>query len=315
MRSCRLSIALVIVQQFLFAVDTMAIHRLGDSISLMQVGFLRSIGGMALVLCLAPTLGWRVFHTRHPYIQAARALSTVGYTCVLILGFTLMPLSDATAIGYVSGLYVVLLAGPLLGEVVGLPRYAAVIAGIAGAVMISKPGMSQVSWIYLLVLAGSMLNSMAVILTKYLRRDDHATTILLYVSLAQLLVFAPGVVEPWQFSSSLWPWIVAVTITGPLGMLCGIIALNYADASVLAPYGYVRLVIAILAASFVFDERLDALSIAGSCIIIAACWYVSRTGPHQKAGGTELLSGSTWGLQPATSPRAAWFFSRAGLDR
>src|SRR5919107_4024326 len=110
MRSCRFSIALVIVQQFMFAVDSMAIHRLGGSISLTQVGFLRSIGGMALVLCLAPTLGWRVFRTRHPFLQAARALFTVGYTWVLILGYALMPLSNATAIGYVSGLYVVILA-------------------------------------------------------------------------------------------------------------------------------------------------------------------------------------------------------------
>jgi hypothetical protein len=55
MKSGRFSIVLVVVQQFLFAVDTTAIHWLGGSISLMQVGFLRSIGGMALVLCLAPT--------------------------------------------------------------------------------------------------------------------------------------------------------------------------------------------------------------------------------------------------------------------
>jgi hypothetical protein len=52
MKSYRFSIFLVIVQQFLFAVDTTAIHRLGGSISLTQVGFLRSFGGMALVLCL-----------------------------------------------------------------------------------------------------------------------------------------------------------------------------------------------------------------------------------------------------------------------
>jgi drug/metabolite transporter (DMT)-like permease len=210
MKSYRFSIVLVIIQQFLFAVDTIAIHRLAGSISLTQVGFLRSLGGMVLVLCIAPTLGWRVFQTRHPFLQTARALFTIGYTWVLILGYTFMPLSDATAIGYVSGLYVVLLAGPLLGEVVGLRRYAAVIAGIAGAVMISRHGMSHEFWIYLLVLAGSMLNAMAVILTKYLRRDDHATTILLYVSLAQLLVFAPGMIAAWQFSPSLWPWVVAV---------------------------------------------------------------------------------------------------------
>src|ERR1051325_875628 len=171
------------------------------------------------------------------------------------------------------------------------------------------------SWVYLLILAGNMLNAMAVILTKYLRRDDDATTILLYVSFAQLLVFAPGVTELWQVSPSLWPWIVAVTLTGPLGMLCGIIALNYADASVLAPYSYVRLVIAMLAASFVFNEPLSLLSIAGSFIIIVSCWCVARTVPRQKAGKAQSLSGSIWRLQPATSRRPAWSFSRAGLDR
>src|SRR5690348_6826479 len=71
MKSCRFSIVLVIIQQFLFAVDTTAIHWLGGSISLTQIGFLRSVGGMVLVLCLAPTLGWRVFHTEHPFLQAA----------------------------------------------------------------------------------------------------------------------------------------------------------------------------------------------------------------------------------------------------
>ena len=97
MKSYRFSIVLVIIQQLLFAVDTTAIHQLGGSISLTQIGFLRSVGGMALVLCLAPTRGWRVFHTKHPFLQAARALFTVGYTWVLILGYALMPLSDITA--------------------------------------------------------------------------------------------------------------------------------------------------------------------------------------------------------------------------
>jgi drug/metabolite transporter (DMT)-like permease len=307
MKSCRFSIVLIIIQQFLFAADTVAIHRLAGSVSLTQVGLLRSMGGIALVLCLAPSLGWRVFHTRHPFLQAARALFTVGYTWVLLVGYASMPLSDATAIGYVSGLYVVILAGPLLGEVVGLPRCAAVIAGIAGAIMISKPGISSVSWIYLMLLAGNMLNAMAVILTKYLRRDDHATTILLYVSLAQLLAFAPGVTETWGFLPSLWPWIAVTIIAGPLGMLCGIIALNYADASVLAPYGYVRLVIAMIAASVIFNEQLAPMSLAGSTIIVIACWYVARTARRQGTGGIQPRTRGSRRFQPATTLREIQF--------
>ena len=279
MKNYRFSITLTIVQQFLFASDTMAIHHLGGAIGLTQIGFLRSIGGIALGLSFALPVGWRTFHTRHPFLQLARALATVGYTWVLIFSFASIPLTDATAISYVSGLYVILLAGPLLGEIVGVRRYLAVIIGIVGAALIVKPGMSSISWIYITLLAGNVLNALAVILTKYLRRDDKATTILLYVSVTQAAAFALGSFQPWHIEESLWPWIVVVIITGPLGMFCGIIALNYADASVLAPYTYVRLVIAIFGAALVFNEQPDLLAVAGSGIIIFACWQAAGTGP------------------------------------
>ena len=190
----------------------------------------------------------------------------------MVFSFAWLPLADATAISYVSSLYIVLLAGPVLGEIVGLRRYLAVVAGIAGALLISKPGMTEISWLYLAVLVGTMFNSWAVILTKYLRREDHAITILLYVQLLQLIGFLPGVLEPWNISGQ-WFWIICLVVTGPLGMYCGIVALQYADASVLAPYAYVRLVIVTFAAIILFGETPSLLSVAGACMIVAACWY------------------------------------------
>jgi drug/metabolite transporter (DMT)-like permease len=291
MTSYRFSIALVIIQQFLFTIDTMAIHHLGGAIAVTEIGFLRSIGGIALGLCFALPVGWRVFYTHHPYLQLTRALLTVGYTWVLIFSFALIPLADATAISYVSGLYVVLLSGPLLGEMVSGRRYSAVLFGIVGAILIIKPGMSSASWVYLALMAGNALNAMAVILTKYLRREDKATTILLYVSVAQAMAFGVGSIEPWHIDESLWPWIVAILVTGPLGMFCGIIALNHADASVLAPYTYVRLIIATLGAALVFNEQLDLLAIAGSWIIIFACWQATDTVPTITARANGSVAG------------------------
>jgi drug/metabolite transporter (DMT)-like permease len=183
------------------------------------------------------------------------------------------------------------LAGPILGEIVGLRRYSAIIIGIVGVVLVVKPGISSASWAYITLLAGNVLNAMAVILTKYLRREDKATTILLYVSAGQAVAFAIGGIHPWHLPGSFWPWIVAAIITGPLGMFCGIIALNYADASVLAPYTYVRLVIAMLAAVFAFNETPDFLAVAGSLIIIFACWQAAKTIPMARQGRAEPWRG------------------------
>jgi drug/metabolite transporter (DMT)-like permease len=270
----RLAIHLAIAQQLLFTVDIAAIHQLSGSVSLMQVGFVRSVGGVALALCLAPMIGWKVFHTRHPWLQATRAGASAAYVIVMIVSLAWMPLADATAISYLTGLYVVLLAGPLLGETIGAHRCLAVVVGLAGAMMIANPGMSQVSWFYFAVMAGTVLNALGIVLTRYLRRDDSATTILLYVQLLQLAVFSPGAFEPFDFG--LWPWMLAAAITGPLGMYCGIVALHYADASALAPYAYLRLALATGAAVIFFGESLGLDSIIGSCIIVAACVMVSR---------------------------------------
>src|SRR3981081_3192026 len=98
------------------------------------------------------------------------------------------------------------------------------------------------SWFSLAVTAGTVLNSLGIILTRYLRRDDSATTILLYVQFLQLLAYLPGALEP--LDVTLWPWMLAAAVTGPLGMYCGIVMLLHADASALAPYGYLRLALA-----------------------------------------------------------------------
>ena len=82
MRSERIGVVLILVQQFLFTLDTAAIHSLAGSVSLWQLGLLRSIGGLVLALCLAPSAGRSVFRTHHPVLQLLRARSpSVTYGC------------------------------------------------------------------------------------------------------------------------------------------------------------------------------------------------------------------------------------------
>jgi drug/metabolite transporter (DMT)-like permease len=258
----------MLAQQALLTVDTMAIHQLAGHVSLWQLGLLRSAGGLGLVACLAP--GWSVFTTRQPGLQAVRAIATVAYAWVLLYSFARMPFADATALSYTMVIYVALLAGPILGEVVGLRRYAAAVIGLGGAVLIIKPGFSQVSLVYVAVLLGTSLNGLAVLFNRLLQREDSPVTIMLYVNVACLLMFSPGAVEPLP-SLSLWPWLLCVLMTGPAGMFAGIVALRYADASVLAPLTYVRLVLSVAIGAMLFGEPLSLASVLGAAVICAAC--------------------------------------------
>jgi drug/metabolite transporter (DMT)-like permease len=273
MRSERIWILLMLIQQVLFTFDTAAMHRLAGSVSLWQIGLFRSIGGIGLVLCLAPSIGWALFRTHHLTLQALRAATTVVYAWVLIYSLAVMPFADAPAIGYTQAVYVAFVAPPILGEIVGSRRSLAVLIGIVGALMIIKPGFSQASPVYLVVLAGTSLNALALVLTRYLQRQDSAVALMLYVNAALFLSFLPGAADPLP-AAPLWPWIATVCIAGPLGMHAGIVAVGYADASALARYTYVRLVLAVIGATLVFGETPDIVSIFGVILIAGACIMV-----------------------------------------
>jgi drug/metabolite transporter (DMT)-like permease len=273
MRRGRFGIALILVQQLLFTLDTAAIHHLAGSVSLWQLGLLRSIGGLALVICLSPSTGWTVFRTGNPVLQFVRAAVTVGYAWVLMYSFAAMPFADATAVGYTQAIYVVLLAPLVLGETAKSSRFLCALIGIAGALMIIKPGLSHVSFVYFGILAGTSLNALAMLLTKYLQREDSPVTVMLYVSIATIVAFLPGVADPLP-AARLWSWLAIIVTAGPLGMYAGILSLRYADASSLAPYTYGRLVLAMIGATLVFGEAPDVISIMGVLCIIIACLAV-----------------------------------------
>jgi drug/metabolite transporter (DMT)-like permease len=270
----RIGIALMLAQQVLFFIDTAAIHRLGGHVGLAQLGFVRSIGGLLLALCLAPTVGWPVFYTAQPGTQLLRTGATLGYAWILIWSLTRLSLSDATAFSYTQALYVAVLAPPILGEIVGRRRWSAIIVGLAGALLLIRPGFSELSPIYAAVLAGTSLNGLALVLNKYLARTDSTVTLLFYVNLGCTLGFLPAAAESWPPEAA--PWLAVVATAGPIGMYVGILALRYAEATTLAPLVYVRLVLAMAAGSLIFGERLDAASIAGAAAIVLACLLADR---------------------------------------
>jgi drug/metabolite transporter (DMT)-like permease len=119
------------------------------------------------------------------------------------------------------------------------------------------------------------VNALALVLTKYLQRQDSSVTLMLYVNLATIVSFLPGVADPLP-ATLLWPWVCAICVAGPIGMYAGILALRYADASTLAPYTYVRLVLAMAGATLTFGEMPDFLSVIGVIFIVGACIIVDR---------------------------------------
>lgn len=95
------------------------------------------------------------------------------------------------------------------------------------------------------------------------------------MNIATIISFIPGVADPLP-TARLLPWLAVTCIAGPFGTYLGILAVRYADASTLAPYTYVRLVLAMAGATLAFGEVPDFVSIIGVIFIVVACVVVDR---------------------------------------
>jgi len=264
-----LAIKLMIAQQACFAIETSVIHNI-TALSLTQLAWLRALGGLGLVVILAPSIGLRAIGRTPQFgLQVLRGLVSASYLLVMMYTLPAIPIADWTALSQTQALLIVLFGSLILGEQLNLQRAAAVFMGLAGAVILINPAFSTVTVIYLVLLVGGSLNSLAYVMNRYLQERDHPVTVMFYTSCIPWGCFTPSVVQ------QAWPafelGFLAIIVIGPLGTYLGILAVRYADVSILAPYTYTRLLMIALIAPLVFNETLTLRVVVAALVIVAAC--------------------------------------------
>lgn len=260
----------------LLAAEMIAIHRIGPSVPFLQLLLLRSLGGAVLVAIFSRRVGLAVFRTRRLRLHVLRSSLSVAGLSAFVYAFAHVPLLDATALTYTTALFMTAFSALILHERVGPTRWLAVPIGLVGAMVIIQPAFAGWNWAYLLALAAPALNASALAVTKLLERTDSALTVMAYFATASIIWSIPGLVV-WQTPErSLWPWLAAVVILGPVGTYLRILAVQAADMSILAPYDYVRLLVSVCVGVVLFHEIPDATAAFGAIIIVLSCLLVTR---------------------------------------
>ena len=140
-------VALLIAGVSLFAVVDAAGKLLSEHHSVVQIVWARYAFALAVLLVTTPLGLWRrVLRVQRPLLQVGRALMPVVASFAVVMGLTLLPLAEVTALTFASPLVVVALAGPLLRERSTLHDWIGVIAGFIGILVIVRPGGDAVAW-------------------------------------------------------------------------------------------------------------------------------------------------------------------------
>ena len=282
----RLAICLIVGQGVFFLVETAMVHHLGGRIPIIELAFLRAIGGVVLATAIAWSSSASL-RTQQLGLHVFRGGVALGYLWVLMYSFGALPFADATAISYTQVAYIPLFSVLILGEVVVLRRWIAAGVCVIGALLIAQPSFHDWNVAYLLVLAGTSLNGLAFVLNRYAQRHDNEVTTMFYVNLfsatgglCSMPAFGAAVEIP---DPTIALWLSGVFLFGPLGVYLGIVAVKHAETSTLAPYTLVRLVVGILIGFFVFHEAPASTSIFGALLILISCALAVAARPSATA--------------------------------
>ncbi len=217
----------------------------------------------------------RLAKTQRPGLQILRGLSILGSLTFIFAALQFMPLAEATVINFTGPLFMVALAGPMLGENVGWRRWAAVLVGLAGAMVVVRPGSEVFQWAALLPIGSALFFALFQLITRKLAGQDGTMTTLLYtqvVAAAGAVLAAPFFWTPITLHQFGYAFLAG--FVGLAAHICMFNAFRLADASLLAPINYTRIVASVLLGYFMFGDLPDVYTIIGGAVIIGSGLFV-----------------------------------------
>ncbi len=241
-----------------------------------EITWARFFFHLALFPLLLGAGRWRlVLRTNRLGLHIVRSLLLVGANFLFFLAVKFIPLADANALGFVSPLMLVAFSVLLLGERVGLRRWAAVAVGFVAVLFIIRPGFAAVHWAMFLPLGVALCFSLYQIATRILGATDHWVTILFFTATGGLVVTSAALPFVWVAPDlEGWGLMALLGVFGAASHLVLIRAFTIAPASVLAPFAYVQLVWSVIVGYAVFGDFPDARTLMGAAAIAASGLYV-----------------------------------------
>jgi drug/metabolite transporter (DMT)-like permease len=188
-----------------------------------------------------------------------------------------LPLAQAIAISYSTPIFVTIGAVFFLGEIVRARRWAAVIVGFFGVIVLMHPGTDDFRMASLVAVLAAVMSATAAINIKFLSRTEKPDAIVVWTTMLWVpLSFLPALFV-WKMPVGItWLWIVLAGFLGTTAHMCWTRALGLADASLLTPISFGQVVVVGLLGWWLFDEGVTGWTVAGAAIIFVSNGYIAH---------------------------------------
>ncbi len=261
-----------------FSAMAIAVRELLDTMGTFEVLFFRSLVSLFLVLAFVPRYGLGALRTRRIGLHTIRNLFHFCGQFSWVYAIAFLPLATVFAIEFTMPVWTAVLAVLLLGERLNRGRVVMLATGLAGILIILRPGFALIHPAALVMLGGSLAFASTMIATKRLSSTDSPLVVLFYMSLIQLPLGLIPALPDWVMPTLAdLPWIACVGVAGYTAHYCMTRAFRLADASLVVPLDFLRLPLIALVGAVFYSEPIELATMLGAIVMFAGTYYsVSR---------------------------------------
>ena len=248
-----------------------------QSLPVLVVVWLRFLTHTLLASALLfPVKGLALVRTRHLRWHLARGVMFCAMTGINFWALQYLQLTVTAAIFFTVPILIAVMGAPLLGERLDARRWAAILVGFAGVLVIVRPGSESFHPAMLLSLANAVLYALFNLMTRKLAAYDSPETIQFLPAVVASVILAPFALAAWESPQGGFEWfmLAMLGVFGGTGHYLLALAHRYAPASTLAPFLYQQILYMALFGYLVFGNVPDPAVWIGAAIVILSGLYL-----------------------------------------
>lgn len=273
-----LAISLKLVAIALFTLMSALVKEVSGTVPAGEAVFFRAFFAIPVILVWLLIRG-EIAHglrTSSPKLHVIRGLIGTTAMGLTFAGLGMLPLPEATAIGYAAPIFTVILAAFMLGERIRMIRITAVMLGVIGVIIMLWPrlgtghGLQDTATLgAVLILLATLFRALVQIHLRKMVQTEHTAAITFYFSATAACLALTTLVFGWVVPD--FTTLVLMIMTGLVGGLAQILVTSsyrFAPASMLAPYDYSSMIYSIIIGYFWFAEYPTLVMLSGAALVI-----------------------------------------------
>jgi drug/metabolite transporter (DMT)-like permease len=275
-----------------FSAMAVSVRMLSATVSVMEILALRA--GIGLIVTASLAAARRELRatipTQHFLLHLFRNAVHVGSSALWATSLLLVPMAMTFALEFTAPAWTLLLAALVLGERMTASRIGAVVLGLAGVLVILRPGFATLQPGALLALGAGLGIAVTLVATKKLTRTDGPFAIVFWMMLIQLplalLASDPLFVTRLELAQA--PAVLGIGLSGLTSHYCLTRAFRVGDAGVVVPLDFMRIPLIAVVAWWLYGEPLNGFVFLGAGLILAGILWNLRSEALRTAAAATL---------------------------